>query len=123
MRATFTVQAGSGLPSRTMMETSAGSALSAQRSLIISAAVRTASRRAVAAFNRSTPSSSSTGYAIGANVEVEVRHGRQCHASQTVALTYERGRAPTLLLLAGSLKAPIVGALTGRRFILSVAIS
>ena len=28
------------------------------------------------------------GYAIGANVEVEVRHGRQCHASQTVALTY-----------------------------------
>src|SRR5215204_4578991 len=63
------------------------------------------------------------GYAVGANVEVEVRHGRQCHASQTVALTYERGRPPAPLLLAGSLKAPIMGALTGRGFILSVAIS
>src|SRR5215208_61384 len=37
------------------------------------------------------------GYAVGANVEVEVRHGRQCHASQAVALTYERGRPPTFL--------------------------
>jgi hypothetical protein len=34
------VQTGSGLPSRTVMETSAGTALAAQRSLIISAAAR-----------------------------------------------------------------------------------
>src|SRR5215207_10409424 len=38
------------------------------------------------------------GYAVGANVEVEVRHGRQCHASQAVALTYERGRPPTAFM-------------------------